>query len=526
MKKLAMAMALAVAAAANAGTGLRSGDTVALIGDSITEQSYRVKQWGFYHQLTNAAAECIPGKNVKFIPMGYSGFQVKTWLDMERDSLKRDRWTNYRDPGWNLRDVFSNKVDVVAIFLGMNDILMPTVRIGEETHDKWMEDMRTFVKNLRERCSPRQFVFCTITPLTADKESPKNIVRERLNRRLRILAAEEGALVADYGKAVMELTDEARRIATDMQPVPDFVHPQAMGHTAMALELARTLGESGMADRLSEKYRSELENLAKRVPAQSLALRWKMLGTSQPEDDELVYELSWTARDAKGRMPRVTVKVPEGWTASPSDLCAESATVHLRGAPVSLVNNVEVKANWGTDEAVETAAIPAPWRISAPFDFGAIWSGQNWKTNSVAPVAYENANGWKLLTATWDYTAHAAPGSIDPYQVMFGGNLDSFYAVRWVHSPKARKVAVKFSHKTFSATLGLHLWVNGEHKFAGTMDRRGKNSTETEAELKAGWNELRIRCDHANWQRQFACDLAPLEGDDLGDLKYSWKPVK
>ena len=55
------------------------------------------------------------------------------------------------------------------------------------------------------------------------------------------------------------------------------------------------------------------------------------------------------------------------------------------------------------------------------------------------------------------------------------------------------------------------------------MNRSGKNKVDAEIDLKAGWNEIRIRCDHANWQRQFAFSLVPLAGDDLSGLRYSWK---
>ena len=80
-----------------------------------------------------------------------------------------------------------------------------------------------------------------------------------------------------------------------------------------------------------------------------------------------------------------------------------------------------------------------------------------------------------------------------------------------------------FSHQTFSATLGLVLTVNGTDVLACDMNRSGKNKVDAEIDLKAGWNEIRIRCDHANWQRQFAFSLLPLAGDDLSALRYSWK---
>ena len=507
---------------------LHEGDTVVLVGDSITEQSYRNKGTGFYHQLTNSAALTVPEKNLTFIPLGYSGFQIGSWSAMERDSLKRDRWTNYRDPGWNLRKVFAEKVDVIAIFLGMNDILQPSIRDTEEDFAKWQADTRTFVHDLRDRCHPRQFVFCTITPLTADSESPKNIVREKLNARLRELAAEEGAIVADYGAAVMELIDRARRVAPDLQPVPDFVHPKAIGHTAMALELVKALGEKPMVDHLSAKYEKELAAVADSVKRPALSHRLRMLRTVKADDDEIVYELKWNwCDDGRRRMvtrvPQVAVQMPVGWIAVPQSVCGLNGTFFLRGRPDRIENVVTLVAVCGEEKIEQAIRIPTPWRVSAPFDFAEIWQGQNWKTNVPVPVAAADVKEWMLATASMDYTGFMNAGSLDPYQTFFGFRNDSFYAVRWVHSEKARRVVANFSHQTFSATLGLVLTVNGADVLACDMNRRGKNKVDAEIDLKAGWNEIRIRCDHANWQRQFAFDLAPLAGDDLSGLRYSWK---
>ena len=52
------------------------------------------------------------------------------------------------------------------------------------------------------------------------------------------------------------------------------------------------------------------------------------------------------------------------------------------------------------------------------------------------------------------------------------------------------------------------------------MNRNGKNKVETTLSLKKGLNEIRLRVDHANWQRQFKMVLEPLDGDSLSELKY------
>ena len=218
--------------------GLKDGDNVVLIGDSITEQGFR-RQWGYYHVLTNAVGEVAKagGPKVNFIPLGYSGYQVKSWSDMERDSVTNTNvWTWYRNPGWNLKEVFDGKVDVIVIFLGMNDILQPSMRDTDEDRAKWLADYKTFVNNLRERCHPRRFIFATITPLTTDLRSPKNVVRHRLRDMLSELAAAEDAGLLDFGGAIEKGVEDFRKSDPGYRMIPDFVHPNDVGHALMACE--------------------------------------------------------------------------------------------------------------------------------------------------------------------------------------------------------------------------------------------------------------------------------------------------
>ena len=55
------------------------------------------------------------------------------------------------------------------------------------------------------------------------------------------------------------------------------------------------------------------------------------------------------------------------------------------------------------------------------------------------------------------------------------------------------------------------------------LNRNGKNRIEKTLHLKQGWNAIEITCVHHSWQRQFAFDFEPLDGDDLSDLRYDLK---
>lgn len=479
---------------------VRPGETVVLIGDSITEQSYR-NAWGYYHALTNAAPE------VRFVPLGYSGFQVKGWSDMERASVTNaELWTWYRDPGWNLKKVFDGRVDAIVVFLGMNDILQPSIRDDAADIARWLADYAAFARNLRARTHPRVMVFATITPLTADPASPKNRVRAQLNNRLRMLAALTGARIADFGAAIEDVQTALRAVAPDYRLVPDFVHPNGFGHLLIAAELCRTLGLDAAADALGARCDGLEDEIA--AACAPLATFVALDRSCRPGDAELVYNLAFSvAGDDSGILPEVRVLAPPGWSVDEGLLVGETGTFRLRGAPSALTTRVVVEAavpTWDESsdgptgaETLRTAVdIPAPWRLR------------------------EGTGEWKVYSAARGYTGGDAPGSIDPYQLYFGWKTNTVTACRRVWSEKARDVKAVFSHQTFSATLDLALAVNGAPVWKESLDRNGRNRAERTIRLAAGWNTLEIVCTNRDWQRQFAFDLLPLAGDDLGKLRY------
>lgn len=482
---------------------VKKGDTVVMIGDSITEQSYR-NRWGYYHALTNAAPE------INFIPLGYSGYQVKGWRDMERTSVASTNvWTWYRDPGWNLKTVFDGKVDVIVIFLGMNDILQPSIRDDEADVARWLSDYATFARNLRERSHPRAMVFATITPLTADPDSPKNRMRRKLNNRLRLLAAMTGAQVADFGEAVADELELTGAIDTGYRLVPDFVHPDALGHLVLARTLARTLGLDEAADRIGERVDARESELVERN-VDRISAYVRVDRSCRPTDDGLVYDVRYALGDDPLFAPEVRILLPPGWSADAPMKIGSEGVFRLRGTASDRTTRVVLEASvadWNECDDRPTGMrtlrtfvdIPAPWKLR------------------------DESGDWKVYTASADYTGGTAPGSVDPFQLYFGWKTNTVRACRRVWSEKARDVRAVLSHQTFSATLELKLLLDGTEVWKEDLNRNGKNRAEKVIRLQEGWNPIEVICTNRDWQRQFAFDLLPLAGDDLGKLKYDIK---
>lgn len=494
--------------AVDEGQCLKDGDNVVLIGDSITEMAVE-QPWGLYHVLTNVAGEVVKagGPRVNFFPLGYGGNRLCDWIAKERRSVTNDVWTWYDKPKLNVKTVLDGKVDIIVIFLGMNDILQPSMRDTDEDRAKWLADYKTFVNNLRERCHPRQFVVATITPLTADPLSPKNVVRRKLNEMLAEYAADtKDAVCCDFGGAIEGVIEMFKWHDHHVLPVPDFVHPRKYGHWKMANDLAYA---AFLELTCSIPYHAncEFDFAEKKLNA------WLTLPrVSRATDDEQVYGIDgiqlFRGEGENGydnakppERPEVRVELPKGWTADCSAKLSDGFFDFLvRGKPDHVVNPVTVVVSFrGKELARETVNIPAPWKLS------------------------EDGGPWKFYTATDDYTGGAKPGSIDPYQCFFGWQTNTLRAARRVWSEKERDVKAVLSHQGFSETLDLTVAFDGKTVWTDKLDRNGRNHIEKTLHLKKGWNTLEITCVHHDWQRQFSFDLEPLAGDDLTNLKYDLK---
>ena len=462
---------------------LRPGDRVALVGDSITEIAVRMKQ-GFYHRLTNACAKA--GRDLGFIPLGRSGFQVGTWLGLERE-----------------KKTFEH-ADAVVVFLGMNDILLPTVSEDDASLDKWAADLRTLATELKAKFGARTVVLGTVTPLTADPLSPKNAVRERMNARVRRLAAAEGWRVAEYGRVIADLQDATRRIDADYRVVPDFVHPNALGHAALAAELCRALGENALAGSFEAEVRDRVAQLRKAAKSPFTIRALPVKRHSPADAGTLGYDVEWTWNGEGEAEVEFGHSSMGKWGVSPRKAVGRTGVQRIGIAAQKLEEEIPFTLTAGGSRRKLTVRLPMPWRV---------WREEPGATNAA------------LVTGTTDYTGGVSPTSIDPYQYEFGGRANVLRAARWVSSAKRRTVRLRMSHQTFSATLDVKAYLNGRLVLDDRMDRRGRNEVFTNAVLEAGVNRLELRVANRDWQRQFACEILPDDPkDNLGDLTYSWMP--
>ena len=521
---------------------LKPNDRIIFAGDSITAISIGSSQ-GFYHQFVDALHTVYPSYQNEVISLGFSGRTLFDWADLEVRS--RTQLVPTDDRRFEVQAAFAKHADIVFILLGMNDILKPQVLDDQAVLKSWKEKYRELVKAIRERVTPREIVVCEITPLTEDPLSPKNRVRDRMTHLARELAKEETCRFAATGASVFETVDRCRRVKQDDHVIPDTVHPvPPLGHSCIVKAMMEAIQDEPLAREFQGKIDAKIAEMAQAKPF--LTYRFSPQPGCPAQHAEQEYRLSCFWNDgAEAKAPRVPVfslEVPVGWTAAVATSVSKGEAIFtIRGIPERLQTPVTIVAKAGDDTIRQTVQIPAPWRVVCGPDNGGAWSSQRvYQPASSIPfmeadlvagkhflepfTGEKKTYVWQVNTPSVDYTGGSDPNSVVPFSLTFGSQNDVLYAARWVYSAKSRPVQIQLSHQTFSATLGFEVWVNGALVLTADLNRSGKNKIVGPARLEQELNRLLVRNDHLQWQRQFACALLPVEGDNLEDLLYSHVP--
>ena len=239
---------------------LHPNDRVVFVGDSITGQSINHPQ-GYLHQLKWALNEVKSNAAPNLVALGGSGQSVGSWMNVEQRSRTAETFLDIT--GVDVKATLDAGADVLIIMLGMNDLLAPYVTERTEDLDAWAGRYRTLLRSLRDRAKPRVTALATITLLTEDPVSPKNRVRGELNRRVAEIAASEKCVLIQTGDEMLGLLQRGRALKPDFHVTGDFCHPNALGHTAVAMAMMKGLGETEVANKLASRYLTDLAPTAK-----------------------------------------------------------------------------------------------------------------------------------------------------------------------------------------------------------------------------------------------------------------------
>lgn len=474
----------------------QKGDRVAWIGDSITSNGHR-QPFGYITAIEKAARETgTPGFD-NIIGLGFGGWHVYCWHDYERRSLKEPTLPSRFKRVPTMGEVFSNRLDVIVIALGINDHGYPT--FANDDLAPWVAEYDRFICDLRERCHPRQFVLCTTTTHTADPKAAANLRLDRMNACIAELARKHGAFLIDFRTAAWQAIARVSRMKTGLRDIQDLLHPNEIGNIEMARAFSRAIGETAMTrwlDGEAERRYAALEATLGGTPRLVCALKPDR-AENLPGVQRLAYDIPWNLVGANAA--KVSVALPTGWRVIEKTLSPSNGVLRVLGHPTHLVNPVVVTARLKDRTLTETVSIPAPWLVSHDFAFPAAWNGLAWQTNAVPPTTLEKVTNWALHTPTWDFAGDLDPGALDLRSVNTGYQKGAAYVRRQLFAPQAMSLKLVLGTAFWAARNGLRIWLDGR-LLGETLLESGWHDGKPYScadrafafDLTAGWHDLVI----------------------------------
>ncbi len=193
---------------------VKDGDSVAFLGDSITQQG-NSSLGGYLHLVANGLQ--AEGVSISIIPAGISGHKSDQMLArVEKDVLAKK-------PQWML------------LSCGVNDVWHGERGIPLETYKT---NIAEIVRRAQE--AGIHVMLLTSTMIREDQQSPENQKLIAYNDYLRTLAKEKDCLLADLNKAMQEAVEKAK--TTGEKLTTDGVHMAFGGNKMMAAGVLRAFG--------------------------------------------------------------------------------------------------------------------------------------------------------------------------------------------------------------------------------------------------------------------------------------------
>ena len=204
----------------------QSGEKVLFIGDSITDCGRRNENTplgqGYVLKITELITAKYPERQIEYVNMGIGGDIV--------EGLE-NRWDT---------DVIAEKPDWVSVKIGINNASRQLNQevANEDYLPEWEECYRRILTRVKNELNAPLFLF-EIFYIEEDVENPRPLAVDAYNERIHKLAEEFDARLIR--------TNEAFDKAVAARPgalwtTQDGVHPNAEGHTLMALEFLKQAG--------------------------------------------------------------------------------------------------------------------------------------------------------------------------------------------------------------------------------------------------------------------------------------------
>ena len=524
---------------------IKPNSRIVFVGDSITGLSINNKD-GFNHQMRRALTQTLGSDNVpELISLGGSGQGVATWMNVAKMSVNKETFLDIK--GVDVKTNLDKKADTLIFMLGMNDILCPYVKPTDEDMDRWADDYMKLIKNIRIRTDPQITALASITLLTDAPDSPKDLIRKQLNTRVKALTKRHGFLYLETGEEMRKLLDRGRKLDPKFRATYDFVHPNTPGHTAIAVAMLEGLGDMDSAKILRKQYFETGIFDCSQKARLSYAIT---LGETPLNSDTSSYTINWfftpQTDHACAAGVSLNMQYPECSYHSQNNFSTDKSSFDgsfdLDVSPVRHKTKLTLIATANNETLTHEIAVPAQWLVAAGIPHQKSWNGSDFNPDGdilkceallIKGDGFDKPltiNGkvypWQRYAATINYSGFDNPDSLAWYATTYCSSFDTAYATRWIYSGKERKAELALGHDTFSSTIALSLWINGEALEPVLLNRKTRKRQQRSITLKKGWNHLLLRSDHTTWQWQHICTLKAVEGDTLDDIRYSIVPHK
>ena len=234
MKKLMFAMfAAVVAGVASAEVCIKSGDAIAFMGDSITQQGNRLPA-GYVNLVMKGLEIC--GVSAKKIPAGISGHK-SVQMNKRLDS-----------------DVISKKPQWMTFSCGVNDVWHDKKGTGVP-----LEKYKKLVGDIFDRCAASgiEVIVLTATMITEDPNAKENKKLAAYNDWLRAEAQRRNLRLADLNAAMQAQLAEIRKTdkTNGNKLTKDGVHMAYKGNCMMAWGVLKAMGvDESMKEKIFAEF--------------------------------------------------------------------------------------------------------------------------------------------------------------------------------------------------------------------------------------------------------------------------------
>lgn len=210
-----LALLITAAPLAQAEIPIKSGDKVAFLGDSITQQG-KSSPSGYVNLVSSALA--TNGVKIEVIGAGVSGHKSNQMLDRLE------------------RDVLSKKPQWMTLSCGVNDVWH-----GEKgvSLDDYKKNITSIVD--QAQAAGVKVVLLTSTMIGEDQANPNNLKLVPYNEFLRTLAKEKNLVLADLNAEMQEAVAKANTPGKNAL-TGDGVHMAFPGNRMMAAGILKSLG--------------------------------------------------------------------------------------------------------------------------------------------------------------------------------------------------------------------------------------------------------------------------------------------